>query len=179
MKRSHKLLLAALILLLALAVILFPRLKFAKDTDGVAELLRRERLNSDYSSVISFTGSCTTGKADNLVLLWFSIRNPDDPDFVVYQAADCRLLRTGGYLVRDFPKVTADTKKISHTIWMGNVVYLVGDPDCRSIVLTQPPASVLSEIALTPDDLPYIYVFTPPYGQSDLNFLDAAGNALR
>ena len=98
MKRSHKLLLAALILLLALAVILFPRLKLTKNTDGVAELLRKERLSSDYSSVISFTGSCTTGKADDLVLLWFSIQNPDDPDFVTYQAADCRLWISGAGL---------------------------------------------------------------------------------
>ena len=179
MKRSQRFLLIALILLAALAVILFSRLKLAKDTNGVAELLRKERLNADYSSVISFTGSCTTGKADDLALLWFSIHDPDDPDFVVYRAADCRLLKTGGYLVRDFPKVTADTDKIFHTIWMGEDIYLVDDPDCRSIVLTQPPASVLSEITLTPDDLPYIYVFHPPYGQSDLDFLDAAGRSLR
>ena len=97
MKKSRIFLFAALLLVLALvltAVILSNR-KTAKTPEDMIPLLRKELGLTDEDAALSFAGEYT---AEENALLWFSMRGGYS---VSYWAAECQLLKNGGYIKVD------------------------------------------------------------------------------
>ena len=174
MKKSRIFLFAALLLVLALvltAAILSNR-KTAKTPEDMIPLLRQELGLTKEDAALSFAGEYT---AEENVLLWFSMRG----DYSVsYWAAECQLLKSGGYRLIKVSRPMVYARDIVHIIWQAEDAFLINDPNCRTIVYSNGAGTVLSKTELSPDDLPYVFLLKYPFGASKCDFLDADGNCI-
>ena len=170
MKKSHKILLILALLVLVLAVIVISDLPIDKTQEAVGERLRKE-LDLPQDAVRTCAGEYT---ADDHVLLWFIIQ---DQDMTLYRAVDCRVLNNGSYWVKKIYKPSAYTRDIVHVVWNARDVYLVNDLNCGAIVYHTSYGEEKTEFSA--DDIPYIFVYSPPFGTTDGDFLDTAGNVIR
>ena len=170
MKKSHKILLILVILVIAAAVIVILNLPIAKTQEAVGEFPRKE-LELSQDAVITCAGEYTAG---DHALLWFIIQNQD---MTLYRAVDCRVLNNGSYWVKKIYKPREYTRDIVHVVWNARDVYLINDPNCGSIVYHTSYGEEKTEFSA--DDLPYIFVYSPPFGTTGCDFLDAAGSIIR
>ena len=170
MKKSHKILLILALLVLVLAVIVISDLPIAKTQEAVGERLRKE-LDLPQDAVQTCVGEYT---ADDHVLLWFIIQ---DQDMTMYRTVDCRVLNNGSYWVKKIYEPSAYTRDIVHVVWNARDVYLINDPNCGSIVYHTSYGEEKTEFSA--EDLPYIFAYSPPFGTTGCDFLDAAGSIIR
>ena len=134
-------------------------------------LLRKELGLTDEDAALSFAGEYT---AEKNALLW-SMQGDYSTN---YRAAECRLLKNGGYRLIQFTRPRTYARDVVHVVWQAEDVVLVNNPDCRAVVYSDSSGNDVSKIELSPDDLPYVFLLKHPSGASECDFLDTAGNSL-
>ena len=134
-------------------------------------LLRKE-LGLTDDAALSFAGEYA---AEENALLWFSMQGDYSTS---YWAAECRLLKNGGYRLIQLTRPRTYAKDVVHVIWQAEDVVLVNNPDCRAIVYSNSAGNVVSRIELSPGDLPYVFLLNYPSGASKCDFLGADGNSI-
>lgn len=114
--------------------------------------------------------------ADENALLWFSVQKEHG---IYYRAVECRLLKNGGYLLKNIYKPMIYAKDIVHIVWMAEDVFLIHDSNCRAIVYRDRSGDVISKIEISSNDIPYVFLNKAPDGGGRLDFLDTAGNIIQ
>ena len=164
----------ALIALSLLAVLLAAYLIvlnwiWAKPREALIEAVRQE-LAADWKSCgVSFAAE---GTYLSETVLWFTIETPENTQ---YRAAVCRRLDNGRYRL---------TKIETPSVYCADIVsylavYLVNNPACRSIITKDNDSDRETGVALSPEDLPYVYIMDPPFSASSTGFYDAAGEEMQ
>ena len=155
----------------AAAVIVISNLPTAKTQEAVGELLRK-KLDLPQDAVITCAGDYT---ADAYTLLWFIIQNQN---MTLYRAVDCRVLNNGSYWMKKTYTPSAYARDIVHVVWRyARDIILINNFDCRSIVYHTSYGDEKTE--LSAEDIPYVFPYALPFGTTDCDFLDAAGNSIR
>ena len=164
----------ALIALSLLAVLLAAYLIvlnwiWAKPREALIEAVRQE-LAADWKSCgVSFAAE---GTYLSETVLWFTIETPENTQ---YRAAVCRRLDNGRYRL---------TKIETPSVYCADIVsylavYLVNNPACRAIITKDNDSDRETGVALSPEDLPYVYIMDPPFSASSTGFYDAAGEEMQ
>ena len=173
MKRTCRIVLIIFPLLLVLILWFMSNLKIAKTQDDLKNLLRQDLHLSEEDTIISYIDDYVV---DDHALLWFSVQKEYSTD---YRAMDCRLLKNGGYILKNIYKPMIYSQDIVHTMWMNGDIFLINDPDCRAITYRDSSHEIISKIELSPNDIPYVFLDKPPSGETKMDFLDSAGNIIR
>ena len=154
-----------LLALLLAAYLVVPNWILAKPREALIESVRQELAADWQSEAVAFAGE---GSYGGETVLWFTIETPGNTQ---YKAAVCRVLGNGRYrLTRIETPSTYCSDILSYL-----AVYLVNHPDCRSIITKGSASGQEIRIALSPEDLPYVYIADPPFSPSTTGLYDAAG----
>ena len=154
-----------LLALLLAAYLIVPNWILAKPREALIEAVRQELAADWQSEAVAFVGE---GVYSGETVLWFMIETPGNTQ---YKAAVCRVLGNGRYrLTRIETPSTYCSDILSYL-----AVYLVNNPDCRTIITKGSASGQEIRIDLSPEDLPYVYIADPPFSPSTTGFYDAAG----
>ena len=140
-----------------------------KPREALIEAVRQE-LAADWKSCgVSFAAE---GTYLGETVLWFKIETPENTQ---YRAAVCRRLDNGRYRL---------TKIETPSVYCADIVsylavYLVNHPACRAIITKDNDSDRETGVALSPEDLPYVYIMDPPFSASSTGFYDAAGEEMQ
>ena len=130
------------------------------------ELDSGETPRGDWQSeAVAFVGE---GVYSGETVLWFTIETPGNTQ---YKAAVCRVLENGRYRLTKIENPSTYCSDIVSYL----AVYLVNNPDCRTIITKGSTSDGEIRIDLTPEELPYVYIADPPVSSSTTGFYDAAG----
>ena len=130
-----------------------------------AEAVRQELAADWQSEAVAFVGE---GVYSGETVLWFTIETPGNTQ---YKAAVCRMLGNGRYRLTKIENPSTYCSDIVSYL----AVYLVNNPDCRTIITKGSTSDGEIRIDLTPEELPYVYIADPPVSSSTTGFYDAAG----
>lgn len=146
-----------------------PNWILVKPREALIESVRQE-LAADWKSCgVSFAAE---GTYLSETVLWFTIETPENTQ---YRAAVCRRLDNGRYRL---------TKIETPSVYCADIVsylavYLVNNPACRAIITKDNDSDRETGVALSPEDLPYVYIMDPPFSASSTGFYDAAGEEMQ
>ena len=166
-KRRIPIVLSLLAVLLA-AYLMIPNRIPAKPREALIESVRQELAADWQSDAVAFAGE---GAYLGEAVLWFTIGTPEKTQ---YRAAVCRVLDNGRYRLTKIETPSVYCADIVY--FMG--VYLINDPDCRTILARGNGGATEDRIELSPDDLPYVYII-PPAASGTVGFYDAAGEEMQ
>lgn len=130
-------------------------------------------LAKDDGASISYLGEYVE---DENGLLWFSVQKEYE---IYYRAVECRLLKNGGYLLKNIYKPMTYAQDIVHIVWRAEDVFLINNSNCQAIVYSDRFDNVISKTEISSSDLPYVFLLKPPDSSSKCDFLDTAGNNIR
>ena len=150
-----------LLALLLAAYLVVPNWILAKPREALIESVRQELAADWQSEAVAFVGEGET-------VLWFTIETPGNTQ---YKAAVCRMLGNGRYRLTKIENPSTYCSDIVSYL----AVYLVNNPDCRTIITKGSTSDGEIRIDLTPEELPYVYIADPPVSSSTTGFYDAAG----
>ena len=159
----------ALLALCLAAYLIVPNWILAKPREALIESVRQE-LAADWKSCgVSFAAE---GTYLGETVLWFTIETPENTQ---YRAAVCRRLDNGRYRL---------TKIETPSVYCADIVsylavYLVNNPACRAIITKDNDSDRETGVALSPEDLPYVYIMDSPFSASSTGFYDAAGEEMQ
>lgn len=174
MKQKHTLLLIAIIVSLTIGLLaIFNNLKIATNYQELIEIISKElQLEQNDETEIIYAGKYIEQDA---VLVWFIIQNKTS---AYYRAMECQLLSNARYLVKKiyYPMIYSDD--IVHILWKSNDIFLINDPNCKTIEYQNQLGEVLSQVNIPPDKYPYIFCLTSPAKDSKCSFLDSLGNQI-
>ena len=146
----------ALLALCLAAYLIVPNWILAKPREALIEAVRQELAADWKSKAVAFAGE---GSYGGETVLWFTIEMPE------------KTLENGRYrLTRIETPSTYCSDILSYL-----AVYLVNNPDCRTIITKGSTSDGEIRIDLTPEELPYVYIADPPVSSSTTGFYDAAG----
>lgn len=174
MKKPRKTFLIILFLLLVLTVVFVSNLKLARTQDAMIDMLRQNlHLAKNDGTSISYAGEFVVNEN---ALLWFSIQKEYE---TYYRAVECRLLKKGGYLLKNIYKPMTYAQDIVHIVWKAEDVFLINNSDCRAIVCKDIFDNVISKTEISSDDIPYVFLLRTSVSSSTWDFLDITGNSVR
>lgn len=172
MKKSYKIILIALIILLVAGMSFVLKIDMGKTQDEIIDVLRQElHLSEDDGTMISCVGEYEIGES---ALLWFYFENQP---LTYYRAVECRVVADGKYQVKEIYKPMTYAQDIVHVIWRADDVFLINNPACRSIVYKDKNGDVISETLIVSSDIPYVF-FKKSYSESTCDFVDSLGNVI-
>ena len=146
-----------------------PNWILAKPREALIESVRQE-LAADWKSCgVSFAAE---GTYLSETVLWFTIETPGNTQ---YKAAVCRVLENGRYRLTKIESPSTYCSDIVSYL----AVYLVNNPACRAIITKDNDSDRETGVALSPEDLPYVYIMDPPFSASSTGFYDAAGEEMQ
>lgn len=154
-----------LLALLLAAYLVVPNWILAKPREALIEAVRQELAADWQSEAVAFAGE---GSYGGETVLWFTIETPGNTQ---YKAAVCRVLENGRYRLTKIENPSTYCSDIVSYL----AVYLVNNPDCRTIITKGSTSDGEIRIDLTPEELPYVYIADPPVSSSTTGFYDAAG----
>ena len=149
----------------AAAYLIVPNWILAKPREALIESVRQELAADWQSEAVAFVGE---GVYSGETVLWFTIETPGNTQ---YKAAVCRVLENGRYRLTKIESPSTYCSDIVSYL----AVYLVNNPDCRTIITKGSTSDGEIRIDLTPEELPYVYIADPPVSSSTTGFYDAAG----
>lgn len=167
-KRLALIVLSLLAVVLLAAYLMVPKRIPAKPREALIESIRQELATDWQSDAVAFAGE---GAYLGEAVLWFTIGTPEKTQ---YRAAVCRVLDNGRYRLTKIETPSVYCADIVY--FMG--VYLINDPDCRTILVQGSHSAAEDRIELSPDDLPYVYII-PPAASGTVGFYDAAGEEMQ
>ena len=154
-----------LLALLLAAYLVVPNWILAKPREALIEAVRQELAADWQSEAVAVVGE---GVYSGETVLWFTIETPGNTQ---YKAAVCRVLENGRYRLTKIENPSTYCSDIVSYL----AVYLVNNPDCRTIITKGSTSDGEIRIDLTPEELPYVYIADPPVSSSTTGFYDAAG----
>lgn len=161
----------AVLLLLLIAWLLFPREKIYRGTDALIEKAREVIPVSDVETTeIVYAGLCTK---EDKALIWFISGNEYQDHY--YLPIEFTIVGKDAYTYVHTYKSLERGRDIAVLLWQRGYAFLINNPDCRTVEITGETGVTLEEIK--EDSLPYIFYYdgTP----SEYRFLDAEGQELR
>ncbi len=173
MKNFRILIAIVLILLLAVSAFFVSRSPYVKDREGIIPVLRKELdLAGEDSAVISCVGEYVR---DEETLLWFTIQKENT---VFYRAVDCRMLKNGGFGIKNIYDPMTYAPDIVHVVWMAEDVFLVNDPDCRGVVSRNAEGNVIKQTDFAPEPFPVVLSLSQLGMDGMIDFVDSEGNPI-
>ena len=168
MKKRYALIALSLLAALLAAYLIVPNWILAKPREALIEAVRQELAADWQSDAVAFAGE---GASNGETVLWFTVETPEKTQ---YEAAVCRVLSNGRYRLKQIETPSVYCADIVY--FMG--VYLINDPDCRTIAARGGSSAAEGRIALSPEELPYVYII-PPASSGTVGFYDAAGEEMQ
>ena len=154
-----------LLALLLAAYLIVPNWILAKPREALIESVRQELAADWQSEAVAFAGE---GSYGGETVLWFTIEMPEKTQ---YKAAVCRVLENGRYRLTKIESPSTYCSDIVSYL----AVYLVNNPDCRTIITKGSTSDGEIRIDLTPEELPYVDSSDPPVSSSTPVFNYEAG----
>jgi len=159
------------IVVLCMTITLCGCQKTLRGTDALIEKAREEIPVSDAENIdISFAGLC--GR-DDLALLWFVSGNEYQAHY--YLPMECTVVGKDEYTFERICKPLERGLDIAVLQWQGGYSFLVNNPDCKTIRITDNAGT--QDIAIKNDAYPFVYYNNAI--PSKYLFLDAEGKEIQ
>ncbi len=174
MKRYTKIIIVVLILAVISGSVFYIRSQnVASSVKELTDIVQKE-LEMDEEA-LSFLAEY---QEEETALCWFVHQNKLNSNYRTYWAAECELLSNGKYRLTDVIDPRMYAENIPYILWMDEYIFLVNDSNCHSIVHTDGNGTVLGEVDLSTETIPYVYRFTLHEGTRITTFYDAEGNEI-
>lgn len=161
----------AVLLLLLIAWLLFPREKIYRGTDALIEKAREIIPISDADTTeIAYAGLCTK---DDKALVWFISGNEGQDHY--YLPIEFTIVGKDAYTYVHAYRSLERGPDIAVLLWQRGYAFLINNPDCRTIKIIDEGETILEEIK--PDCYPYVFYYDDV--PSEYYFLDSEGNEIR
>lgn len=161
----------AVLLLLFIVWLLFPREKVYRGTDALIEKAREVIPISDADTTeMVYAGLCAK---DDKALIWFISGNEYQAHY--YLPMEFAIVGTDAYTYVHTYKPLERGRDIAVLLWQRGYAFLINNPDCRTVKIVDEGQTILEEIK--PDCYPYVFYYDAV--PSEYYFLDGEGIEIR
>lgn len=161
----------AVLLLLLIAWLLFPREKVYRGTDALIEKAQEVIPISDADiTEMVYAGLCAK---DDKALIWFISGNEYQPHY--YLPMECTIVGNNAYTYDCVFKPLEQGKDLVVLPWQRGYSFLINNPDCRTVKIIDEGETILEEMKL--DCCPYVFYYDAV--PSEYYFLDGEGIEIR
>ena len=133
----------------------------------------RKELDLPADQKLTYLGEYSVGKN---ILLWICY---ETDGATTYVPVGCSLKNSGAYKFKEILRTMTYTTDIVNTVWMGESIYLINNPNCKSIIYKDENGNIVQQIDIGENEHPYVFLMSTPVSPCTCTFADANGEDLQ